>query len=257
MFRYLVIIILGLSAVGCSVVRGTKALAPDWFGFVEISKDIYVDKSMPSSQRMDFLKTAQAAQARVSQFFGGLDGHPKILACSTETCFVANDFGATPKGQAYGSSALILSPRGLNIVIISHELTHIELHTRVGALRAWRAIPSWFDEGLAVYVSQDPRYTEEAWLKATDDGKNAPDINTLTWGKGSWLLNYGTARHTVGKWYAHAGHAGLKQLIARVRNGTDFDTALGNIQAKSVTNVAQPDSPQKRGSSLQAESNKF
>ena len=254
MLRYLAIIVISLAVAGCSVVRGTKALASDWFGFVEISKNIYVNQSMPSSQRMDFLKTAQAAQARVSQFFGGLDGHPKILACSTEACFVANDFGATPKGQAYGSSALILSPRGLNIVIISHELTHIELHTRVGAVRSWRAIPGWFDEGLAVYVSQDPRYTEEAWLRATDDGRNVPGINTLTWGKGRWLLNYGTARHAVGKWYAHAGQAGFMQLIAQVRNGTNFDVAF---QAKNVSNRVQHDSPQKGGGPLQTESNGF
>lgn len=249
MLRYLAIIVISLAVAGCSVVRGTKALAPDWFGFVEISKDIYVDESMPSAQRMDLLKTAQAAQARVSQFFGGLDGHPKILACSTEACFVANDFGKTPKGQAYGSSALILSPRGLNIVIISHELTHIELHTRVGAIRSWRTIPGWFDEGLAVYVSQDPRYTEEAWLKATDDGRNVPALNTLTWGKGSWLLNYGTARHAVSKWYAQTGHAGLMQLILQLRNGTDFDVAF---QTKRVSNSIPPDAPHKSGSLLPA-----
>jgi hypothetical protein len=226
MLRYLLIIAISLTASGCSIVRGTKTLAPDFFGFVEISNEIYVDRSMPISQRTDFLKTVKAAQERVSQFFGDLDGHPKIFACSTEACFVSNRFGFTPKGQAYGSSALILSPRGLDVVIISHELTHIELHTRVGAIRSWHSIPDWFDEGLAVLVSQDPRYSEAAWNQATENKKNVPPLNALDWGKGGWMKGYGTARHAVGDWYVHAGRDGLLRLIALIKNGSAFDTAL-------------------------------
>ena len=245
MLRFLLIIVISLTVSGCFAVRAAKTLAPNWFGFVEISKDIYVDKAMPSSQRIDVIKTVRLAQARVSQFFGGLDGQPKIFACSTEECFVTNDFGATPKGQAYGSSALMLSPRGQDIVIITHELTHIELHTRIGAFRSWHSMPSWFDEGLAVLVSQDPRYTEKDWLKATEDGRIAPEINALTWGKGSWLLNYGTARRAVGEWYSRAKYAGLMYLIAEVKNGANFDTAFNNIPSKTASNPAlQRDAPQ-------------
>jgi len=246
MLRFLLIIAISLAVSGCFAVRGAKTLAPNWFGFVEISKDIYVDKAMLSSQRIEVIKTVRSAQARVSQFFGGLDGHPKIFACSTEECFVANDFGATPKGQAYGSSALMLSPRGQDIVIISHELTHIELHTRIGAFRSWHAIPSWFDEGLAVLVSEDPRYTENAWLQATGNGRNAPKLENIggMLGKGGWLLSYGTARRAVGEWYSDAKHAGLMHLIADVKNGVDFDTALNNISSKTASNPAlQRDAP--------------
>ncbi|MHB1619978.1 MAG: hypothetical protein ACYCTY_08375 [Sulfuricella sp.] len=242
---------MSLAMLGCSsTVRGVKTLAPTWFGFVEISKDIYVNVEMPPPQRIEVLKTVNAAQARVSQFFGGLDGHPRIFACSSEKCFVTNGHGATPKGQAYGSSALMLSPSGLNVVIISHELTHIELHTRVGAFRSWRSIPAWFDEGLAVLVSQDPRYTEEAWLKATEHGRNIADLNALTWGKGSWLQNYGTARHAVGEWYSHAGHAGLIHLIAEVKKGEDFDSVLNYVPSSSASNPALQPTPKSGAAEL-------
>ena len=234
MLRFLLIIAISLSASGCAIVRGAKTIAPTWFGFVEIAKNIYVDEEMPSTQRNEVLKTVSAAQIRVSQFFGGLDGHPKIFACSTEKCFGMNNFGATPKGQAYGSSALMLSPRGLNVVILSHELTHIELHTRIGAFRSWRAIPSWFDEGLAVLVSQDPRYTEDAWLKATEDGRNVPDLNALTWGKGIWLLNYGTARHAVGEWYERVGLHGLLRLASEVKEGKKFEAVFNASHSGNV-----------------------
>ncbi len=229
------------------VVRGAKMLAPNWFGFVEISKDIYVDQAMPSPQRAEIIQTVHSAQTRVSQFFGDLKGHPKIFACSTEACFVANNFGSTPKGQAYGSASLMLSPRGQDIVIITHELTHIELHTRIGAFRSWRSIPSWFDEGLAVLVSKDPRYTEAAWRKATDNGRNAPKLEKIggMLGSGGWLLGYGTARHAVGTWYSDVGHAGLMQLIAEVKNGTDFEAAFNHISSGTATDPAlQQDAPQ-------------
>ena len=233
MLRFVMIIAISLATSGCAIVRGAKTTEPTWFGFVEITKNIYVDKEMPLAQRNEVLKTVSAAKIRVSEFFGGLESQPKILACSTEKCFVPRIGGPSPKGMAYGSSALILSPRGLDVVIISHELTHIELHTRIGVFRSWRAIPSWFDEGLAVLVSQDPRYTEGAWLKATEDGRNVPDLNILTWGKGGWQLSYGTARHAVGEWYSHAGHTGLMLLISKVKRGESFDTALNNISSST------------------------
>ena len=239
MFRFLLIVAISLGMLGCSnTIRGAKTFAPTWFGFVEISKNIYVDEGMSLPQRIEVLKTVGAAQERVSQFFGKLYGHPRIFACSTEKCFGANGHGATPKGQAYGSSTLMLSPRGLNVVIISLELTHIELHTRIGTFRSWRAIPNWFDEGLTVLVSQDPRYTKEAWLKATGHGQNAPALTVLSWGKGSWILAYGTARHAVGYWYSHADHSGLMRLIAEVKQGEDFDMAVNNMPSENASNPA-------------------
>ena len=245
MLRFLLITLMSLTVSGCYAIRYAKTLTPDWSGFVEISKDIYVDKAMSSSQRIEVLKTVRLAKVRVSQFFGGLEGHPKIFACSSEECFVTNDFGATPKGMAFGSSALMLSPRGMDIVIISHELTHIELHTRVGVFRSWHGISTWFDEGLAVLVSQDPRYTKEAWLKATEDGRIAPALNAITWGKGSWLLSYGTARRAVGEWYSRAKYAGLISLIAEVKNGAEFETTFSSISSKTASNPSlQRDAPQ-------------
>lgn len=230
MLKYLFTIALVLCMSGCSTVRSTKLLAPSWFGFSEISEGVYVDDQMSPGQRQEFLKILSLSKERVSAFFGSIEASSKVFACSTEECFVSHG-GVTAKGKAYGDSMLLLSPRGLDAVIASHELTHIELHGRVGAFRSWRAMPSWFDEGLAVLVSEDPRYTEDAWLKATDNGCNAPKLENIgeMLGKGDWLLSYGTARREVGAWYLHAGRAGLERLIAEVKNGGDFNSAFNSI----------------------------
>lgn len=213
---------------GCSTLRSAKLFAPTWFGFVQIAEGIYVDEAMPPSQREAFLASADAAKARVSDFFGPLKGNPNIFACSTEACFVSYG-GLTAKGTAYGSSRVLLSPRGLGLVTLSHELTHVELYRRVGDFRAWHAIPPWFDEGLAVLVSQDPDYTMDTWLRATNNGRGAPALkllgNAVPWAEGQ--LSYGTARQVVGQWYSRVGSEGLVRLIRGIQAGYDFDTLFG------------------------------
>ena len=230
--------VLGLS--GCSTIRSAKLYAPTWFGFTKISEGVYVDNEMSPANQQEFLKTLGIAKNRVSAFFGDIVVSPEVFACSTEECFISHG-GVTAKGKAYGESMLLLSPRGLDVVIASHELTHIELHHRIGVFRSWREIPSWFDEGLAVLVSEDPRYTEKAWLQATNNGQNVPELKDI--GKmlrsGDWQLSYGTARRAVGLWYLHAGHAGLEHLITEVKSGNEFDSVFNTISsAVSASNSA-------------------
>jgi uncharacterized protein YceK len=225
MFKYLLIIALVLCTSGCSTVRSTKLYAPSWFGFSEIGENVYADDQMSASQRQELLKILDLAKNRVSAFFDGIEGSSKVFACSTEKCFVSNG-GVTAKGKAYGDSMVLLSPRGLDVVMVAHELSHIELHKRIGVFRSWREIPHWFDEGLAVLVSEDPRYTEGAWLQATDNGRNAPELSAIgkaiPLGNGNWQLSYGTSRRAVGEWYLHAGRAGLAHLIMEVKSGKEF-----------------------------------
>ena len=227
MLRLLFALFIMLTLSACSTIRSTKLLAPGWFGFTQISHNVYVDDEMPEDQQQDILKTLSFAKKRVSTFFDGLQGSPKVFACSTEECFISHG-GISAKGKAYGSSMLLLSPRGLNVVIMAHELSHIELSYRIGTIRTARTIPAWFNEGLAVLVSEDPRYTEQAWLEATDYGRKAPDLDDIggMLGQGSWLLSYGTARRKVDSWYRQAGHTGLKRLIQEIKDGNDFNESL-------------------------------
>lgn len=236
---FLIVLIIILS--GCSTLRSAKLFAPTWFGFVQIDDGVYVDGSMPPSQRETLLETIGAAKGRVSDFFGRLKGNPTIYACSTEACFAANG-GLTARAKAYGSSRVLLSPRGLGLVTISHELTHVELYRRIGDFRAWHAIPPWFDEGLAVLVSQDPDYTIDTWLRATANGRGAPALKLLgkviPWSDGQ--RSYGTARQAVGEWYSRAGSEGLLRLIRGIKAGHDFDTLFGRYPVMPIPSDPLP-----------------
>lgn len=101
MLKYLLIITLVLCTSGCSTVRSTKLFAPSWLGFSEISEHVYADDQMSVSQRQEFIKILDLAKSRVSAFFGGIEGSPKVFAWSTEKCFVSHG-GVTAKGRAYG-----------------------------------------------------------------------------------------------------------------------------------------------------------
>lgn len=76
---------------------------------------------------------------------------PKVLACVTDACY-RRIGGGGERGVAVMNQAVMLSPRGIDPVIASHEMSHVELHARGGK------VPQWFDEGLAVVVSDDRRY---------------------------------------------------------------------------------------------------
>lgn len=233
LYRMGSILLVVLALAGCGRARTGRLFAATWFGFVEIADGIYADEPMPIAQRDQLINTVQTARGRVSGFFGRLKGKPDIFACSTETCFVSNG-GTTAQGNAFGASMVLLSPRGLDVVTIAHELSHIELYSRVGPFRAWQVIPPWFDEGLAVLVSQDPEYTTERWLVATENGRKVPALQGLgrvvPWRNSQ--LSYGTAKRAVEAWYSRVGAKGLAHLVRKLKEGKDFDTVFNASRFK-------------------------
>lgn len=230
----ILLVTISLAISGCSELRATKLLNPAWFGMEEIAPDIYVDKDMSTDARGEFQSELELAKERVSHFFGSLTTHPEIFCCSTEGCYKSFG-GSTSKGKAFGDKGILMSPRGIDVIFLSHELSHIELHHRIGELRSWKEVPAWFDEGLAVLVSQDPRYTEKIWRKETENGNLAPQLTELESNR-QWLRAvkekkwaYGTARREVENWYQKVGAEGLHKLIEKVKADEDFHSAYKQL----------------------------
>ena len=96
-----------------------------------ISEKVFVDVAMDSTTRRRFLASIDSAKVLTRSAFGALLADPKIIGCSTETCF--QEFGEKyPKANAYHHWWILVSPRGLNSYIVAHELAHTELHRRIG-----------------------------------------------------------------------------------------------------------------------------
>lgn len=137
------------------------AVMPWAFGLERTGPGVWVEGTMTPAARADLVAGIAAARARIAAFYGPPRAHLTVLACATEACDRAlGGRGAAAVTYSAGAvSVLRLAPRGLDPVILTHELAHAETHARLGL---WGQIsgrmPVWFDEGLSVVISGDPHY---------------------------------------------------------------------------------------------------
>ena len=255
--RAVLLLAVVLLLAGCAGIRSVRLLGPGASGLERVRPGVYVDPAMAAPQRDAFAADLDAGRRRAADFYGGLVSSPTVVACASMACY--RRFGGVGRKGVCRNGAILLSPDGLTPVIVAHEWSHAELAARVGQLRTWWRVPQWFDEGIAVLLSRDPEYTEEAWETATDNGANVPALSELESLRG-WLrvtgkdgktkqLSYGTARHEVAAWHRAAGPDGFRQLIANLRNGGDFLESYaraakpGNRPACSTWNVPAETGP--------------
>lgn len=211
-----------------------------------IAPHIYVDREMPSGNAPRLLNIVEKARVRAAYFYGELTANPDILFCSTLECY--RKFGGIGLGYADGAT-VIISPYGVRAAIVCHELSHVELATRLGGQRKIIAkVPQWFDEGTAVMASLAYEFSDEAWLQASHNGESSPRLSELESMEGwthatgangvNMQLSYGTARREVGRWYAKVGRKGLEQLIQALKANEDFHDAYQNIEASGSVILA-------------------
>ncbi|MHB8809541.1 MAG: hypothetical protein ACYC9M_05955 [Desulfobulbaceae bacterium] len=255
-FSLLIFICLAtLTLPACGTLKSTKLLAPAAFGMKQIAPRVYVDPKMTAKQRLTLAEAIATARERIHSFYGNVAANPEIIACATEQCFQRFG-GVTARAKAYGASKLLLSPRGLTAPIVAHEWSHAELCTRAGGYFAAKDIPRWFDEGLAVLLSNEPTHSEDIWLAVNEAGIATPALNELE-SREKWLaavkkygdastnkeqykVVYATAGHEVRTWYREAGKAGLAQLIEAIKQGRPFAQAYqealgGTLPSRSST----------------------
>lgn len=84
-----------------------------------------------------------------------LQARPLIVFCSSEACYRSFGFNRT-KGESIGRFCIVISPRGWNSYVIRHEMIHRLQYQQMGVLKMYRE-PSWFIEGMAYSLSEDPR----------------------------------------------------------------------------------------------------
>lgn len=226
----LAIVVLAIGGTGLMLAFPAAAAVacPSCYGFAQDKDGIFVERSTTQDQRRADEDVVDAARARVRGFYGTLMSHPRILLCSTEGCYAR--FGGRSRGLALLNVALFLSPRGTDVVIAAHELAHIELHSRIGlAKTVMKAAPQWFDEGLAVVVSDDPRY-----LAADRQGDRClvEPQGDMPSGRAAWIETaqneqlYAKAACRVSRWIdAHGGPHAIVEMTTAVARGEPFDSA--------------------------------
>ncbi|MGH1349932.1 MAG: hypothetical protein ACRBBN_03875 [Methyloligellaceae bacterium] len=198
-------------------------ICPGCFGFEKVSDNFYIQTGVSRQKRKEIVENYDIAQIRVSAVLGPIQSKPIIFACNDELKFRSLG-GGKERWQVLAQTAINFSPRSLNVSAMGHSLSHLELKLKVGGSRASSAIPAWFDEGLAVLVSKDARYTGEPKdgemtelnvqaLKSRIQWQNA-----IAEGKKVYAPSY----RVVKNWFDKAGQAGVNELIERVKKGEPF-----------------------------------
>jgi hypothetical protein len=185
---------------------------------------VYVDGDATPEQRRQVVDMMAAARQRVSDYLGATRSRPRVLVCLSADCYQRIG-GGGEKGQALRDRALALSPDGADVVIASHELTHAELYRRLGG--RYDEVPRWFHEGIAVLVSDDPRY-----LTAQPPGERCPidydrALAAVRAGAPPSTDFYRDSACVVDRWTAaHGGAEGVLDLVRRLQAGESFGSVV-------------------------------
>jgi hypothetical protein len=232
---------------GCSVLQGGKLLAPESFGLTAVTPSIYVEAGAEEGTRIKLRDAMEKAEDAIRATYCSVNSRPMVYACVSEECYEA--FGGRGSVAKVYGNRILLSPRGLNWHFLAHEWSHAEMRSRQ-TLRAWWHMPKWFDEGVAVAVSEAPEHSESHWqfLVTADVPRPTPDeLHTFKslsqWlgavhqygddknidrkAKGEPEMNplYAAAGHELRPWLAKVGNTGLLAFIARLNDGEEFESA--------------------------------
>lgn len=243
-------------ASGCSVIQGGRLLAPESFGLEQVTPNIYVESGADEAMRSQLREATNKAENAIRTAYGSVNSHPVVNACITEHCFESFG-GRTAIAKVYGNS-ILLSPRGLNWHFLAHEWSHAELRSRL-TFSAWWHLPQWFDEGLAVAISEAPEHSEayyqsmiasniphptteelhslkslREWLAAVHKYGDDKDVERRAKGEQETHILYAMAGHAVRPWLAKMGKDGLLSMIARLNDGAAFDPAWIDTDTAAV-----------------------
>ena len=244
--RLLVLLVSAGCIGGCSNIRGAKLLFPESFGLVEVQQNVYIEIGAGEKAKAEIREAVIKAESAIHSTYDGVEAHPVVHACITEECY-ASFGGIGSRAKIYGNY-ILLSPRGLNWHFLAHEWSHDEMRARL-TLAAWWRLPQWFDEGLAVAVSEAPEHSEDQWRFLVASGAQRPTRTELFSYRSlrQWLEAvqhfgeaqnaernargepevrpvYAAAGHEVRPWLAEVGSQGLLELINKLNDGEEFET---------------------------------
>jgi hypothetical protein len=208
------------------------AACPLCYGLDRLGDNGFIERTASPQLRGHVVDVLGQARNRVAAFYGSADTQPRVLVCVSDDCY-RRIGGVGSRGTAWFDVALQLSPRGIDPVIAAHELSHMALRHRLGRLRfLMGAIPAWFDEGLAVVVSDDRRYLAPANARERCLVRSDEQLPT---GRFEWIREvgrfdkeqlYAKAACRVADWMSmKGGAAAVARLVARVSSGTSFADA--------------------------------
>ncbi|MDA8585384.1 hypothetical protein N9L47_03845 [Rhodobacteraceae bacterium] len=215
---------------GAAIPGTHRVITPESFGMVEIAPRIWTDAP---TRGPELLNLVSAARTQVGTFFGDAPASPTMILCSKQACATA--FGIGGNGLSMADVAVMVSPGGLTLGTLTHELTHSRLHRKMGLRNiVQQPYPTWFDEGLATHLADHPKWVgritqnhRNRILEIEHSWQLADAFDELGVGR-----TYRGAAMEVAKIESNIGRAGLLELIARAEAGERFETVLTELRSR-------------------------
>ncbi|MBO4327410.1 MAG: hypothetical protein J5950_09075, partial [Clostridia bacterium] len=149
--------------------------------FNEVADHIYINKNY-AGDNQEVLVMIEQAEDRVRAFFGGLYYRDEtiFIICDDAKLLrrLGEDHGTVSVSFPFERHYICMSDEYLELDIVSHEITHVELRARLSS-GAQKMIPTWFDEGLALQNDYRERYGEEQWIEQTENGGNTVALDDM------------------------------------------------------------------------------
>ena len=219
--------------------------------FEKVQERLYVSPGIDAAQRPEMYAIIQKARNRIEEFWGNSASQATLILCSSPDeyqKYCHSDEGAgCSLGTPWGDSYIVLNPYGLNDDVISHEMCHDELFTRLGWWKTTTQIPQWFNEGLALMLDRRfvpetdpmPRYLsyKDEWLYLTHGAQEVLELDELKSMKGFFggnqrrvMLAYMTAGMEVSYWLMLTGPKNVQVLVDAVSKGSDFGSTYESMR---------------------------
>lgn len=209
-------VVLALALTGQSVAAQSLPMRRE---MKQVMPGLWVDQAAQKAQ-IASIRGHIAAASKVVQGQLGAAQAVEWWICTTAACDARN--GMAARGMTYGASLITLNSKGsVDPGAYAHELTHATLHGALpmGGLFS-KALPLWFDEGVAVLVSGEPSAAAKAPCTAKRKGalpQTAADFARMAPNAKKALPVYRRSACALRDWLAK-GHA-LRDVVPMLRAG--------------------------------------
>lgn len=159
MSRFLLALSLAFSSSSCGVVNGGLAYFQSLDHFVEYVPDtgVFVEEGAQALAQQVVALLPEAVVRIARQQYRPFSKQINIYVCATSESFSKYSGASAMARGAVFNEKLFISPKARETKttkgIIEHELSHLHFQQQVGNSRYASNVPPWFQEGLAVYVS--------------------------------------------------------------------------------------------------------
>ncbi len=202
-------------------------------GYTEILDGVWLDDEFTGDVDTVY-DTVRRGRERVRTFYGELTAEPTLIITESERKLKrlggGHDIMTFAVGRVFSYASIDVDL--FDVDSVAHELGHAETHRRLyeGRVTFGRGVPPWFDEGIALQMDYNPRYSWEALMRCTENMTRLPDFSRISTERGFYdsneetlFYNYVVSKFEVGRWLLENGDVeGLLKLLEKLNRGGDF-----------------------------------